>query len=134
MTTCDAGPCQAVISMIDEGDEGMRFSWTFIYDQKSGQLSSIITLPLGVAIQPGLKIALNSRESFSAPFQVCDKEGCRSVLIVDADLETAFEASESVAVQFVPYGSKSFVEIEVPMAGYSDASQRMKELTAKPAN
>lgn len=124
--SCEGGVCQAVLTMADKKTNDRLVSWAFIYDPPNDRLSSVVTIPLGVALPTGLYIELSGDRTMNWPYQVCDNEGCRAVAVIDEATEAALSFEESVQVKFVPYGSRGAVAMPIPMEGFKEAKDKLK--------
>lgn len=125
MYKCDEGPCQVFLSLADDTTGETRLTWSFLYNAENDQLSAILNLPLGVAIPPGVRIAISASDNLNWPYQVCDEIGCRAVAIIDGATSTKFSDAEKVSVQFIPYGGKYAGSFDVPMEGFSAARAKL---------
>lgn len=131
MYTCEDGACQAVLSLASEETGERRLSWTFVYDPATDRLSSLVTVPLGVALPPGLRVKTSDGAINDWPFQVCDQEGCRAVAIIDDKTEAALESAMTVSLLFIPYGAKNAAALNVPMKGFAAAKKKLVEEAEK---
>jgi len=61
----------------------------------------IATTPLGVMLQPGLKLFVDQKEIGSMPFQVCIQPGCRSEVEMPEELLQHFKSGVSGALQIM---------------------------------
>lgn len=122
----DSTGCQSILSLADNKTGERMLSWSFVYDVQKGKLSTVVTLPLGIALPVGLKVKLSDGTEYGWAFQVCDKQGCRAVANVDASMETALAGASSAELKFVPYGSRTAVSLPVPMDGFRNATRELK--------
>lgn len=124
--TCAQGACQAVLTLADGKNGKQVLSWAFVYDPQNDRLSSVVTLPLGVALPVGTRIVVSDETHYDWPFQVCDAEGCRAVAVIDAPTEKALQGVQTASVRFVPYGARQPVAISAPMKGFVEAIAKLK--------
>ena len=117
--TCEDGPCRAFFNISQKGK--IVVSWTLLHDSTSGNTTSMIKIPTGVAIQPGLRIYADDTTFFDAPHQVCEADGCTAIFMMDNAMIDALGKQETVRLAFVPYGGSRTTAYEVPVGGIKDA-------------
>ena len=110
-------------------------SWSFVYDPKSGKLSTIVQVPAMVALPPGVRVRVDDKTSYTWAYQFCDGSSCRAVVILTDEMFASLKAAATTTVQFIPYGSQQATSYQVPMAGLEAATQKMiadaKAMTSK---
>jgi invasion protein IalB len=124
--SCESGACQSILSLAGEEGGEVVLSWAFVHDPKSDRISMLVTLPLGVALAPGLRLDVSTGQHLDIPFQVCDGQGCRAVAVADASLMAGLAAAEEVSFRYIPYGSQGATAVRAPMKGFSKAIARLK--------
>ncbi len=126
-------PCRSFLSIADAETGQVQLTWTFLYDGKTDQLSAVINVPLGVALQPGLRVIdANETAHIEVPFQVCDGTGCRAVAAnIGATQIDGLSTGDSVNVQFVPYGHNYLASFAVPTSGLKSAVEALKTSVAR---
>ncbi|MDZ4138537.1 MAG: invasion associated locus B family protein, partial [Erythrobacter sp.] len=92
--TCEGGPCRAFVS-IRKGEETV-VAWSLLRDPARNEVSSLIRVPVLVALPPGLRIYADDTTFFDVPFQVCDLEGCTAILVMDAAVQAAIAGKDKV--------------------------------------
>ena len=125
MLRCAEGVCQVFLTLADEKTKEAKVSWTFVYDPKSAKLSTIVQLPLSVALPPGVRITVTEGTYYTWPFQYCDGTGCRAVAVLTDKIVASLKEQENVAVQYIPYGEQKTVTYKIPMAGLSAATTEL---------
>jgi len=73
-----------------QGDTVMMRVQVGLIPQKNQPLL-LITLPLGVALKPGLQLRIDQAGSWAMGFDVCTADGCRAALPMDAKLIKALK-------------------------------------------
>lgn len=117
--TCEDGPCRAFFNISQEGK--IVVSWTLLHDSTSDSTTSMIKIPTGVALQPGLRIYADNTTFFDAPYQVCEPDGCTAIFTMDHTMIDALGKQKTVRLAFVPYGGSQTTAYEVPVGGIKDA-------------
>lgn len=74
----------------------MRAQVGFIPQQNQALL--LITLPLGVALKPGLQLRVDQIGTWPMGFDVCTADGCRAALPLDAKLLKALKKGVKAAI------------------------------------
>jgi invasion protein IalB len=79
-----------------------------------------VTLPLGVALIPGSRIAIDEKEAMTAPYFVClPKNGCMADYKADAALIETLKSGQSLAIQAFDKGRP--VSFTLPLTGFAKA-------------
>ena len=117
--TCADGACRAFFNLQQEGAEVI--SWTLLRDREKDQSTSIIRVPEGVALPPGLRLYVDDTTFFDIPYQVCDGSGCSAIAVMDAAMLSAIEGKATVRLAFIRYGEPQPIAYEVPVEGFRAA-------------
>lgn len=117
--TCEDGPCRAFVN-IQQGED-IVVSWSLLRDPARDQVSSLIRVPVLVALPPGLRIYLDDTTFHDVPFQVCDLDGCTAIWVMDKAVQAALAGKEKVRVAFIRYGQQKTFAYEVPVNGFAEA-------------
>lgn len=117
--TCADGPCRAFFN-IQQNDQ-IVVSWTLLHDPAQGTTSSLVKIPTGTALPPGLRIYADDDTFFDAPFQVCEPDGCTAIFVMDDAMLTALSDKTTARIAFIRYGENETVAYEVPVAGLKEA-------------
>jgi invasion protein IalB len=79
-----------------------------------------VTLPLGVALVPGVRIVIDEKEGMTAPFVVClPKIGCMADYKADIDLIEKLKKGGSLAIQAFEKGRP--ISFTLPLTGFAKA-------------
>lgn len=79
-----------------------------------------VTVPLGVALLPGVRIVIDEKEVMTAPFIVClARNGCMADYKADADLIEKLKKGQSLAIQAFEKGKP--ISFTLPLAGFAKA-------------
>jgi len=125
MYSCEERACQVFLTLADDATKEAKVSWSFVYDPKSGKLSTIVQLPLMVALPPGVRIRVDDKTQYTWPFQFCDGTGCRAVAVLTEEIFASLKGRQNIVVQFVPYGSRQATNYQIPMAGLAAATEKL---------
>jgi len=86
----------------------------------------LVTLPLGVALRPGIVMRDDGRGDWPVRFDVCTGDGCRAAEVLDADQLGAMKRGSKAVLTIADLGGR---KIEVPLSllgftrGYASISQ-----------
>lgn len=79
-----------------------------------------VTLPLGVALIPGVRIVIDEKEAMTAPYVAClPKNGCMADYKADADLIEKLKKGQSLAIQAFDKGKP--ISFTLPLTGFAKA-------------
>lgn len=87
-----------------------------LIDVTSGEASIVLTAPLGVALQPGVRIIVDGREWF-APLKVCYTDGCRATVEISNDDLALLLQKQSMDIRYIPFGRENPVSATLPLNG-----------------
>jgi invasion protein IalB len=113
LLTCEEGPCRAFVNLRD-GEE-IVLVWTIIKNPQTGEATSLIRVPTGVALQPGIRIYAEDDTFFDTPYQVCEPTGCTAILQMKERFMKAMADRETARVAFYRYGAQDPIAYEVPV-------------------
>lgn len=95
------------------------------YPPKSDEAQAIITLPLGVLLQPGIEFTAGTAKAQRFPFSVCVKNGCVAIVKLDAESIKGLKAGTKGSVKFAA-AQKKIIEIPVSLSGFTAAFKSLK--------
>ncbi|WP_376968018.1 invasion associated locus B family protein (plasmid) [Azospirillum sp. A26] len=96
------------------------------YLAPEGKPRLIMTAPLGVLLQPGLAMSIDSAKPVTLPFESCQAGGCRMVADLDQSSLDQFRRGDKVTVRFVTADRKA-VDIPVPLKGFDAALKQLRK-------
>jgi len=83
------------------------------YLTTDGKPAVTVTLPLGISLPPGIRLAVDGRELARLAFERCDQTGCFGAVALEDPLSTALTSGKEAQVKFMDGNRK---EIVVPMS------------------
>lgn len=78
---------------------------------------AVFTLPLGIALPPGLMLKIEDGEPTRMPLTVCVPDGCRAGLKLNAELINAMRKGQQATLTFASIEGKAF-NIPVSLKGF----------------
>lgn len=85
----------------------------------------VFTLPLGIALPPGVMFKVEDGEGVRAPFTVCTPDGCRAGLKLTDELVTAMQKGMKATLAFASIEAKGY-NVPVSLKGFSKALASLK--------
>ncbi|MCB1736115.1 MAG: invasion associated locus B family protein [Gammaproteobacteria bacterium] len=85
----------------------------------------IATLPLGVALRPGIQIQVDEVEPFSMMFETCTPVGCRAGLLLKPEILSAFQKGAKGTVSFFNLQGKR-LNVPLSLNGFTQAVASLK--------
>jgi invasion protein IalB len=89
-----------------------------------------LTLPFGVALEPGVGVILGTDPVRVFPYRTCNTIGCIAVLPLDAKTLASFNSSKDGRILVAGLDGKP-VAIPLSLKGYSEASHAYRSAEAK---
>lgn len=96
-----------------------------LIDVDTGAASIVLTAPLGVALEPGIRMIVEGREWF-APLKVCYTDGCRATVEISNDDFALLLQKPSIDIRYIPFGRDDPLSAELPLNGLVAAISQMK--------
>ena len=97
---------------------------------QNGKDELVATLPLGLALEPGVGLTLGTDPVRVFPFRTCGQGGCIAVLDLDAKIDAPLKSSKDGRVLVAGLDGKP-VAIPLSLKGYSDAAAAWHRTEAK---
>ena len=79
-----------------------------------------ITLPLGVALQPGTRVVIDQGQPMTGPYVICAGNGCMSDYEASGELIDHMKKGKGLAVQGVNGGGQ-VITVVIPLADFAKA-------------
>lgn len=89
------------------------------------QIQAIVTLPLGVVLQPGIEITGGTAKPFRVPFSVCVQNGCIAIAKLENDVIKGMKEGSKGSIKFAAAKQK-VVEVPVSLSGFTAAFDSLK--------
>lgn len=112
--------CFLQTALLNPADNKPIMIWRVqVLEDRSG--ASIIFVPPGVTIAPGVSLGLSREQATRVPFRACTAEICELRFRMEADLVESVGRRADVPVRYLNQ-SGAAVEFSVPMAGFREAA------------
>lgn len=79
-----------------------------------------VTLPLGMALQPGTRVVIDQGQPITAPYVICAPQGCMSDYEASAELVANMKKGKGLAVQGFS-GSGQAMSLVLPLGDFAKA-------------
>ncbi len=106
----------------------LRVAVDYIPEQDD-RLGVVLTLPLGIALPPGIILTVDNGEPRRLPIEYCIRAGCRVRLTIDDTLLAAFKAGIEAQVTFHDI-SRQPVGVPVSLRGFTAGLNALTKLRA----
>ncbi len=107
----------------DKGKVVMQVAIGYPPGKKTPQ--ALITLPLGVMLQPGLEFKAGTAKPVRVPFSVCVKNGCVAGVELKPELIKGMKAGDKGSVKFA-VSAKQVIEVPVSLKGFTAGFKSLK--------
>lgn len=91
-----------------------------LYTPKRKDPVLIVTLPLGVALRPGIQIKVDKAEPRRMIFETCTNIGCRAGLLLDSKVLNEFKTGAQAGVSFFNLRGKQ-LNVPLSLTGFTKA-------------
>ena len=82
--------------------------------------AAIITLPLGIALPPGINVSVDGKNPKKFPYQACFKTGCQAGFPVDSEMLSSFRSGNKAIIKIYDLSHEP-IDIPVSLSGFSAA-------------
>ena len=96
------------------------------YPPGSSEAQALITLPLGVLLQPGVEFKGGNAKAFRIPFGVCVQNGCIAIAKLSNEIIKGMKAGTKGSVKFAAAKNK-VIEVPVSLSGFTAAFNSLKK-------
>jgi invasion protein IalB len=111
--------------VLKEGNRHLlRLEIGYVPDKKD-QIVAVITVPLGIALPPGVLLKVDEGKDLRLPVEHCIPQGCRILFPVDHDLLAMLKAGKQATVTVQNMNHQS-VAIPVSLAGFTAAINNLR--------
>lgn len=107
------------------GSDSAFALFEILIDVTNGEASIVLTAPLGVALQPGVRITVDEHE-WLAPLKVCYQDGCRASVEMSNDDLALLLQKQSMNLRYIPFGADAPIEATLPLSGLVAAISRTR--------
>ncbi|MCP3850889.1 MAG: invasion associated locus B family protein [Gammaproteobacteria bacterium] len=95
------------------------------YAPNSPEPQALVTLPLGVILQPGIEFKGGNAKSLRVPFGVCVKNGCIAITKLSDEVIKGMKGGTKGSVKFAA-AQKKIIEIPISLSGFTAAFNSLK--------
>ncbi len=113
--------CSAVLRIAQTDKNGAQrvvFSW--VLGHQDGKLESILLIPPGLLIQPGVEVKIGDKETRKLVYSLCQPDHCEAVLPLDDVMVKGLSAAATTEVTVYAVNG-SAVKFTVNMKGFAQA-------------
>jgi len=90
-----------------------------------------VTMPLGVALEPGLGLVLGTEPMRTAKYRTCTKQGCIVDITIDDKLQASLDAGKDGRLLFAGANDNKPIAIPLSLKGYGAAKSAYNRDEAK---
>jgi invasion protein IalB len=91
-----------------------------------GETVAVAILPLGIYLPAGAAFKIDQGPQVSMVLQACTAEGCAAGIALDDKTLAAALAGKTLAIGFIPAGSRQTVSVAVSLKGFRPAFASLK--------
>ena len=95
------------------------------YLPKQDKPAMVFTLPLGVALRPGIRVKVDESEPMNVGYNICLNTGCRAGMELTEKTITLLKQGSKVVITFVSPQGKG-LNVPVSLKGFTDAFDSLK--------
>lgn len=123
LTDCEENYCVYRKTLTVEASDATFALLEILIDTDSGQASIVMTVPLGVALEPGIRMIVEGRE-WATPLKVCYTDGCRATVEISTDDFGLLLQKKSIDIRYIPFSAENPISAILPLNGLVAAISR----------
>lgn len=113
--------CSAILRIAQADKNGaQRIVFFWVLGRHEGKLESIISVPTGVQIQPGIEVKIGDKETRKLGYSVCQPDHCEAVLPLDDVMVKSLGAAQTTEITIAAVNGAT-AKFTVNMKGFSQA-------------
>ena len=121
---CKENRCGLSISALDATSKKPMLTFTVLADKDKSKPAVVVMLPLGVALEPGVKMVIGEKQVPLA-FKVCVPDGCQAYADVKAEDWGAMTAAKSLEVRFFALAADKPISAPIDLSGLTDELSKL---------
>ncbi|MES9903853.1 MAG: invasion associated locus B family protein [Sedimenticola sp.] len=90
------------------------------YPQNQKEPAMVVTLPLGVALVPGISVQVDEGESLNIPYNICINNGCRAGFSVEEPILVLLKKGNRLNISFATIQGKG-TKLSTSLSGFTAA-------------
>jgi invasion protein IalB len=95
------------------------------YSPVSSDVQALVTLPLGVMLQPGIEFKGGKADTIRVPFSLCVQNGCIAIIKMTDAMIQAMKSGSKGSIKFAAT-KKQIIEIPISLSGFTAAFNSLK--------
>jgi len=113
-SACEDGYCVFRRALETPGQDSPAALFEVLVNTENGEASMVLTLPLGVALEPGVRLIVEGRE-WSAPLKVCLPDGCRATVDINASDFGLLLQRPVLDIRYIAFGADTATSVKLPI-------------------
>lgn len=110
--------CHISQRLISEENEQDVFSVTVGFPPSQDNPTIIFTLPLGVKLQPGIRVQIDEREPFDLAYDQCKQIGCLAGVALDKKIVEMLKDGTKMKIAFIRSDDQTSI-VSVSLSGFA---------------
>ena len=112
--------CVAQLKIVQTENNTQRVIFTWVIGAQGGKPVSVLSMPSGVRIPPGVQISGGEKEIQKVSFSICQPDHCEAVVPMDEALVKTLSATQTADVTVYAVNGNA-VKFSVNMKGFEQA-------------
>jgi invasion protein IalB len=112
--------CSATLKITQEANNAQRVVFTWLMGTQDGKPLSVVSIPPGILISPGVVVKVGAKEGAKYSYSLCQPDHCEAIVPLDEALQKELAGSPTAEVSVVAVNG-STVKFTVNLAGFEQA-------------
>lgn len=124
--TCpDQAPCRMAQSIVTANDKKIILQMRVFKGKDGAKDTALFSFPLGILLNTGWQIKIDSGKTQLLPFEICNVDGCHSGINIPASLLNSMKRGNILNVKFFDASQKA-IEPKISLKGFTKAWGELK--------
>ena len=112
--------CSAVLKITQTQNNVPRVVFTWLIGVKDGKSLSVLSMPAGVLIGPGVQVKIGDGEARKFTYALCEPDHCEAIVPIDSEIVKELKAAQTAEIS-VEAVNGSTVKFTADMKGFDQA-------------
>jgi len=116
----DKPRCSAILRIAEKVNNVPRIIFTWIMGEQKSKLVSVLSMPTGVLIEPGVEVKIGAGAAKKYSYSLCAPDHCEAIIPMDAAIASEMKRAQTTEATVVGLRGQS-VKFTVNMKGFGQA-------------
>ena len=120
--------CSAILKITETVNNAQRVVFTWLIGISDGKLASVLSMPPGVMIEPGVQLKISEKDEKKLRYTACMPDHCEAVVPMDEATVKAL-SSAGIVEALVQAVNGNIVSFKIDLKGFEQAVAHVRNKT-----